>query len=77
LQGGRSRIRPVAKPTNWAEIVDEPQTEPELAAIQRCVRRGAPFGGDVWQQRSAMRLGLESTMKPVGRPGKDQETTEK
>jgi putative transposase len=58
---------PVEPPRNWSEHVNRPQTEPELAAIQSCVRRGSPYGDDRWQTRIAARLGLESTLRPRGR----------
>ena len=59
---------PVARPTDWADWVDRPQTAAEEEAVRRCLRRGRPFGGESWTARTAGRLGLESTMRPRGRP---------
>jgi putative transposase len=39
---------PLPRPANWVEIVNEPQTEAELAALRRCVNRGTPYGDDGW-----------------------------
>ncbi len=63
---------PVALPRRWQEHVQAPQTEAELEALQRAVLRGAPFGETAWQKRTAKRLGLQSTLRPRGRPGKLQ-----
>ena len=59
---------PVAIPSNWSDLVNEPQTEAELAALRRSVQRGTPFGGPRWTKRAAQQLGLESTLRPRGRP---------
>jgi putative transposase len=59
--------RPVEPPGNWSAYVNHAQTKAELAAIQTCVRRGRPYGDDRWQSRTAVKLGLESTLRPRGR----------
>ena len=61
---------PVRRPDNWLDWVNEPQTEAELKAMRDCVARGAPYGSKRWQQQAARRLGLESTLRPRGRPRK-------
>lgn len=61
---------PVARPRRWVDWVNEPQTEPELAALRRSVVRGQPFGSEDWVQRTAARLELEGTLRPRGRPRK-------
>jgi putative transposase len=61
---------PVPIPTNWDELVHEPQTEAELAALRTSVHRGTPFGGPRWTKRVACELGLEFTLRPRGRPRK-------
>jgi putative transposase len=55
-------------PRRWVEIVNRPQTEAEVEALRRCIQRGTPFGTAAWQQSSVIRLGLESTIRPRGRP---------
>ena len=59
---------PVSRKSNWVDYVNEPQTELELAAIRRSVQRGNPFGDDSWSASLVRRLGLESTLRPRGRP---------
>ena len=55
---------PLSEPPNWAEFVNQPQTEAELKAIRRCLVRGSPYGSDDWMARTAESLGLESTLRP-------------
>lgn len=61
---------PVACPRSWIDTVNAAQTEAELTALRRCVARGAPFGDKTWAERTAKRLGLESSLRPRGRPRK-------
>lgn len=61
---------PVPIPRQWARLVNAPQTEPEVEALQRAIKRGRPFGDDKWCERTAERLELESTLRPRGRPRK-------
>ena len=35
---------PLPRPTDWLQIVNQPQTEAEVAALRCCVNRGRPFG---------------------------------
>ena len=50
------------------------QEDDPLVALRRSVVRGAPYGDELWQQRTAKMLGLESSMRPRGRPKKEKET---
>jgi putative transposase len=61
---------PVARGRDWLEWVNQPLTAEELAAVRQSIERGSPFGSETWQQRTARRLGLESTLRPRGRPRK-------
>lgn len=61
---------PVARPRDWLAYVNEPVTGAEMEAIRRSVQRGAPYGGIDWMQRTASRLGLESTLRSRGRYAK-------
>jgi putative transposase len=61
---------PVARPRNWVEHVNAPQTEAELEALRQAIRRNSPFGNANWRQTIARRLGLEATLRPRGRPRK-------
>jgi putative transposase len=61
---------PLPQPRQWKALVNTPQTEQELEALRRCVNLGQPFGSEGWVQRTARKLGLESTLRPRGRPRK-------
>ena len=63
---------PLPFPADWAQLVNEPQTEAELQALRESTRRGAPFGNPVWQKRTALNLGLESALRPRGRPAAEK-----
>ena len=59
---------PLPAPSRWAGLVNEVQTEAELQALRKCVNRGQPFGPESWIEQCVRKLGLESTMRPRGRP---------
>jgi putative transposase len=50
------------------DYVNEPRSELELTAIRRSVIRGCPLGDESWSAKTVARLGLESTLRPRGRP---------
>ena len=62
---------PLRRLPNWVAEVNAPQTEAELLALRRAVNRGCPFGEAFWSDQVTRRLGLESTLRPQGRPKKD------
>jgi putative transposase len=59
---------PIACPRNWLSLVNQPQTEAEETALRRAIERGHPFGDAEWVKQTARQLGLESTLRPRGRP---------
>lgn len=59
---------PGGLPADWADVVNRPQTDAELASLLHCIRRDRPYGSDRWVQGIARRYGLESTLRPRGRP---------
>ena len=59
---------PAKRRSDWLDWVNKPLTEDERSAMHQCINRGRPFGSENWQNRTAKRLGLESTMRPRGRP---------
>jgi len=61
---------PVEGPRNWTWLVNKAESEEELAALRRAGDRGQPYGEDRWMQRTAKALGIESSLRPVGRPKK-------
>jgi putative transposase len=67
---------PVPRARNWVELVNQPQSAKELAALRESLSRGRPFGDAAWQSRTAARLNLESTFRPRGRPRKERQAEE-
>ena len=63
---------PLSRKASWVAHVNTPHTEAELTALRRSVERGSPFGGEKWSMRTIQRLGLESTIRPRGRPKKSE-----
>jgi putative transposase len=59
---------PRPRGSGWVAQVNAPQTDLELAALRRSVQRGVPFGDAAWTERAVSELGLESTLRPRGRP---------
>jgi len=51
-------------------MVNHPQTEYEMSAMQHRIARGTPLGNDRWTKRIAERFGLETTLNPRGKPRK-------
>jgi putative transposase len=61
---------PMPMPRDWLGRVNQPQDEKELAALRRARDRGRPYGQDAWAIAVAKRLGIESSLRPIGRPPK-------
>ncbi|MDO8945054.1 MAG: transposase [Desulfobacterales bacterium] len=61
---------PVELPSSWARLVRGPLRPPDLEAIATSLRRGSPFGDASWTAAAVLRLKLESTLRPRGRPRK-------
>jgi putative transposase len=63
---------PVALPSYWRQLVNEPQTDAELAEIRTCVNRQRPFGAQDWVAAQAKALGADQSLAPIGRPRKSR-----
>jgi putative transposase len=61
---------PIPRPRSWTKHVNQPQTDAEVQAIRESIVRGRPLGNEIWTQKTARRLGLESTLRARGRPAK-------
>ncbi len=61
---------PLSLPADWTDVVNEQQLSDDIERIRASVNRGTPFGEDRWQRRTAGRLGIESSLRPRGRPPK-------
>lgn len=62
---------PVERPRNWLAAVNRGLEDGELKRLRTCVNRGRPLGDEDWTLRTARKLGLESTLRSVGRPRKE------
>ena len=65
---------PVARPESWLEWVHGAMEETGVQRIRQSVNRNAPFGSDAWTAVTAERLGLDASLRPIGRPQKLVET---
>ena len=54
----------------WLEAVNQPQTLASLGSLRQSVVRGTPQGQPNWIAAPTSRHGLESTLRPRGRPRK-------
>jgi putative transposase len=61
---------PVERPRDWTARVNAPLGARELARLRVSIERGRPYGDDRWIGRTASELGLEHTVRPIGRPPK-------
>jgi putative transposase len=61
---------PVGLPEAWGRYVDDLLTGKELNRLRQSVNRQSPYGALMWQMKVSKELGLESTIKPRGRPRK-------
>ena len=62
---------PVARPSDWLACVNQAAQAAELEALRKCTRRGSPYGDEAWAGTVADQLGLKSTLRPRGRPSKE------
>jgi len=59
---------PLEMPGDWLRRVNRWQAKSQLEAIRLAVRRGSPYGNDAWRRHVAIRLGIERSLRPRGRP---------
>lgn len=62
----------VPLPGDWVHHVNAPQSAEELDAIRQSVNRQRPYGEAAWVVQTAGRLGLEQSLRGVGRPRKPE-----
>ena len=75
-RGGPDRLLwdgPILKPAQWTRHVNGVETEAELKAVRHSIARGTPLCDTHWQTKTAAILGLESSLRPRGRPKKQEE----
>jgi putative transposase len=54
----------------WLEPVNEPLSIGNLQRLRHSAQRGRPYGGEAWTRATAVRLGLQSCLRPLVRPRK-------
>lgn len=62
---------PKRLPEEWPRHVQTAVEPTEQEAIGRCLKRGCPYGSQQWVTKTVRLLGLQSTLRPRGRPKKD------
>ncbi|MDD5496776.1 MAG: transposase [Candidatus Omnitrophica bacterium] len=70
---GKSKHRliddaPIQLPDNWDSYINKDMAEKDLDKIRQSVKRQSPYGTNEWQSLICKQLGLESTLRPRGRP---------
>ncbi|MCM8756424.1 MAG: hypothetical protein NC817_00090 [Candidatus Omnitrophica bacterium] len=68
---------PIEIPKWWDKYVNEPLTDNELERLRQSVNRQSPYGDSEWQVKITEKLGLESTLRPIGRPKKKKDDDKK
>jgi len=68
--GPNLELGPVPRPQLWLDWVNATMDDTEVHRIRQSVNRGSPFGSETWTAVTAARLGLNASLRPIGRPGK-------
>jgi putative transposase len=58
---------PLQPPGGLESLLTENRDEDD-ERLRESIRRGAPYGDDPWREAVAKELGLEGTLRPIGRP---------
>ena len=74
VRGPHLEVGPVARPQPWLDWVNVPMGETDVRRIRQSVTRKAPFGSETWTMVTAALLGLDASLRPIGRPQKLVET---
>jgi REP-associated tyrosine transposase len=59
---------PIARPARWMHLVNTAQTAAEEQSVKEHLDRNRPYGNSDWTQTTAAALGLEHSIRPLGRP---------
>jgi len=68
---------PIELPKAWESCVHTMLTENELKRIRESVNRQSPYGTTIWVTTLCRELGIESTIRPRGRPKKAAKSKKK
>src|SRR5579884_2518325 len=63
---------PVPRPREWVKIVKRAAPDAESQRVRQSLERSRPLGDDRWTAATAARLGLDWTLRPRGRPPKQE-----
>jgi putative transposase len=66
------RGKPAVRDSHWLQRVNQPLSATDLQRLRLSISRGRPYGGEAWTKETAIRLGLESCLRPRGRPRTNQ-----
>ena len=66
---------PAPRGPGWLEAVNAMMTGAECLAIQESIRRNRPLGSEAWVHATAVKLGLESSLRDRG-PGASKPVSE-
>jgi putative transposase len=72
VQAPRVDAWPLPRPADWLAYANEPVERTEARRLRACAQRGSPYGNEAWAYAVAHELGLESTLRPRGRPAKEE-----
>lgn len=61
---------PIVQPDDWIALVNGDEPRDHLNDVRQSVVTNRPFGAPSWAVATALDLGLESTLRPRGRPRK-------
>jgi putative transposase len=61
---------PIPLPAKWTNLLASEIPEEVLDGIMHCIKRSCPYGETAWVHKTAVRLGIETTLRPRGRPSK-------
>ena len=59
---------PVNEPENYLDYLTQPESEEELEALRRSIKRGRPYGDSIWKLDMIKKYNLQSTLRNPGRP---------
>lgn len=63
---------PVPRPSDWLMYVNQPIGAAEADALRGCTQRSRPYGVQTWVEAIVEQLGLQCTVRPRGRPPKEE-----
>jgi putative transposase len=70
IEVARPKLSRWPRDARWRKVVNSPLEEARLDLLRRSVIRSAPYGLPDWATTFALKTGLESTLRPRGRPRK-------